>query len=71
MRHCRRCKTPKWGADPCLNPDCVVNTTPTIRLRARSKPVTVTVKHGFHAPNTAGFVQVTADYDTPISRLGR
>jgi hypothetical protein len=69
MRRCRRCKTPKWGSDPCTNPTCPVNTTPTVRLKSRSKPTTATVKHGFHALNTTGFVQTMSDYDTPIWRV--
>lgn len=71
MRRCRRCKTPKWGTDPCVNPDCPINTQPTIRLKSRTLPTTATTKHGYHAPNTMGFVQPTSDYDAPISSRSR
>jgi hypothetical protein len=40
--------------------------TLTVRLKSRTLPTTATVKHGYHAVNTAGFVQATSDYDAPI-----
>ena len=70
MRHCRACKTPKWGTDPCTNPVCPRVTGITIRLKGRSLPITATAKHGFHGTNTSGFVQPTSDYDSPIRAQG-
>lgn len=65
IRQCRRCRTPKWGTDPCVNAFCPTVTEVTVRLRAKTRPVTVTAKHGYHAPTT-GFVQIMQDYDAPI-----
>jgi hypothetical protein len=72
MRRCRSCKTLKWGADPCPNADCPKNTgDPVIRVKSRSRPITATAKHGYHAPNTTGFIQGTSDYDAPIRSTWR
>jgi hypothetical protein len=71
---CRICRAPKWRTDPCQNADCLRNLadrTVTVTVRSRSNPIAATIKHGFHALNTSGFMQPTCDYDTPISRLQR
>lgn len=61
---CRACKTVRFKGDPCPNADCPRNTQRTTALRAKTKPVTVAVKHGFHAANTT--TCLLADYDLPI-----
>jgi hypothetical protein len=60
---CRLCRTPKWKGDLCANPDCTVNTQVKGGLRARTKPITATVKHGYHALNQQA---IAAGYDAPI-----
>jgi hypothetical protein len=60
---CRLCRTPKWKGDPCPNPDCAVNTQVKGGLRARTKPITAAVKHGYHALNQQA---VAVGYDAPI-----
>jgi hypothetical protein len=64
MSRCRRCRTPKWKGDPCSSPDCPTNLTATMRITSVTKPVTVTAKHGFHAPTTT--MGLVSDYDAPI-----
>jgi hypothetical protein len=64
---CRKCGTPKWRGSPCLNADCVVNTTPHVTLKSRTLPITATAKHGYHALNQTAMV---TGYDAPIRATG-
>lgn len=63
MSRCRTCRTPKWRGDPCTNPECRT-TTRTGTLKSVTKPVTINVTHGFHAP--AQTMRLLTDYDMPI-----
>lgn len=65
IRTCRACRTPKWGSDPCTNVECPTQNC-VAPLRGVTKPVTVTVKHGFHATTTTNLA-VLCDYDLPMS----
>lgn len=64
MSRCRSCKILRFRGDPCPNVDCPRNMRQTTRLRSRTKPVTLNVKHGYHAANTT--TCLVADYDLPI-----
>jgi hypothetical protein len=65
MSRCRACNTVRTKGDPCPNADCPRNTAQATPLRAKTRPVTLAVKHGFHAANTSR-TQLVSDYDLPI-----
>jgi hypothetical protein len=64
IRRCRSCHAPKWGADPCSNADCTRASAAPTPLRAKTRPVTAAVKHGYHAG--VATLQLVSDYDSPI-----
>lgn len=65
MVRCRRCQTIRTKGDLCPNADCPRNAEPMTRpVRGASRPVTVNVRHGFHAPTTE--TRLVSDYDLPI-----
>lgn len=65
MRRCKLCGTLRTAGDPCPGADCPKNLRPTLRLRAKTLPVTATHQHGFHAPTTS-VTRLLDDYDLPI-----
>jgi hypothetical protein len=48
-----------------VNPDCPRLIQAPVRLKARTKPVTAAVHHGYHAGVAA--YGLLSDYDQPIS----
>lgn len=49
MSRCRSCRVPKWRNDLCANAACPKRAAAPLRMRPMGKPITVAVKHGFHA----------------------
>jgi hypothetical protein len=47
MVKCRNCRAPKWRGDICAT--CAAG-YPVQTMKAASPPITLNVKHGFHAP---------------------
>lgn len=64
MVRCRACRAMRWRGDPCPNAECPRLSRQTTPLRAKTRPITVNVAHGFHAPVTE--TRFASDYDLPI-----